>query len=204
MPLQVVKEVAVGLVLDLVPLHQLHVLGVGGRDDDVAGGAVQVGQPFEQPRVLQGHRPDQLAVHLLDGGGADVGLAAEGGVLAQLLLGQLLGQLLVHDGDVRQIHGLDVVGELAHDWLGHLVFVGVDVEDDAGGDGDHDQKGPDRDQQPLGPLGELLVVAELHVDPETVFIPRKVHSAQLQNTPGAHVEGDDHRVKQGTALVEGV
>ena len=59
------------------------------------------------------------------GGHAQPHLAAQAGPLAQLFVGQLAGHVLVHDGQLVGVDGVEVGGEVHLGQLGHLGAVGA-------------------------------------------------------------------------------
>lgn len=64
--------------------------------------------------VVEGDHPYQLIVYHLDSGLSQHHLAAQGRPLAQLFVRQLGGQLLVHDGELCQVHRLHIAGKGPH------------------------------------------------------------------------------------------
>ena len=153
--------------------------------------------------MVERHRPHELAVHPLDRRvvAAQAHLAAEPRALAELLVGQPHGQLLVYDRHLVEVDRLHARGKLDHLGGAELVAEGLPVEDEGGADQHHDEKHPRQRKQELGPAGELLV---WHIVERPLAAVGELEGQlpEMHERPRADIEGDDHRPEEGAVRIE--
>ena len=200
---QVLPQIGAGLVLDVVAVHIFHVLGVGGGHRHIAGRAVHVGQPFEQTRMVSGHGPQQLAVHLLQGGLAQNHLAAQAGALAQFLVGQLGRHVLVHDGQLVGVHGVEIRGKIHLLQSGHLVAEGVHLEQHRGAQPHQNVSAPHAGHQEHGPALEAAAAHKGDAG-HALAAGGGDEAAEFIKGEDQHQRRDEHTVGEGRFGIQGI
>ena len=184
------------MVLDLVSLHIAHVVGVGGGNHDIAGGAVQVGDPLEEAGVVQRNYPDQLPVHHLDGGGVEHNLRAQSRTLAELFLCQLQCQFFVDDRDLGDVDGLHLAVKLFDLRFAQLIAVGLPLEENGGDCHDNDNQHPGQSDDDGWDFGELCVwrIGEV--------VELEVEFADLHQGAQSHIGGNQDSPEEGAIQIQ--
>ena len=192
---QVLPQIGARLVFDGVAVHILHVLRIDGGYHHITGSAFQIGKPFEYTGMVGGYRPDQLSVHLLQGGLAQHHLAAQAGTLAQFFVRQLLGHGLIHNGQLAGIGGVEVLGEVHLNQLRHLIPESIHLKQNAGSGPYNKVRAPEHCHQNQRPAAAVLEAFKAHTTRHSLYRPRLCHHpANAVQSKDGHQHRDQHTI----------